>query len=133
MVPGSVAVRDSKDPAGPVLIVAPAAWDAFRAGLVRGADAQRFVRTAGGAEPAEGANSSAAPRFRWFTRLRFAAPSAADAPLTLLTLGMRRIHTHSARRLTRRRTPCRGRRQDGQRLRPPPEPVQPSGQRPLQY
>ena len=34
-VPGTVAVRDSKDPAGPVLIVAPAAWDAFRAGLVR--------------------------------------------------------------------------------------------------
>ncbi|MER6503270.1 DUF397 domain-containing protein [Streptomyces sp. NPDC001455] len=34
-VPGSVAVRDSKDPAGPVLVVAPAAWDAFRADLVR--------------------------------------------------------------------------------------------------
>ncbi|MEU9762116.1 DUF397 domain-containing protein [Streptomyces sp. NPDC001834] len=34
-VPGSVAVRDSKDPAGPVLIVAPAAWDSFRADLVR--------------------------------------------------------------------------------------------------
>ncbi|MFF9075541.1 DUF397 domain-containing protein [Streptomyces sp. NPDC014735] len=34
-VSGVVAVRDSKDPAGPVLVVAPAAWDAFRAGLVR--------------------------------------------------------------------------------------------------
>ncbi|MFF3630184.1 DUF397 domain-containing protein [Streptomyces sp. NPDC002164] len=34
-IPGSVAVRDSKDPAGPVLVVAPAAWDAFRADLVR--------------------------------------------------------------------------------------------------
>lgn len=34
-VPGVVAVRDSKDPAGPVVLVASAAWDAFRAGLVR--------------------------------------------------------------------------------------------------
>ncbi|MEU3215212.1 DUF397 domain-containing protein [Streptomyces sp. NPDC006971] len=34
-VPGAVAVRDSKDPAGPVLVVAPAAWDAFQADLVR--------------------------------------------------------------------------------------------------
>ncbi|MEU3655774.1 DUF397 domain-containing protein [Streptomyces sp. NPDC032161] len=34
-VPGVVAVRDSKDAAGPVLVVAPAAWDAFRADLVR--------------------------------------------------------------------------------------------------
>lgn len=34
-VPGVVAVRDSKVPAGPVVIVASAAWDAFRAGLDR--------------------------------------------------------------------------------------------------
>ncbi|MEU9846730.1 DUF397 domain-containing protein [Streptomyces sp. NPDC047985] len=34
-VAGIVGVRDSKDPAGPVLIVASAAWDAFRADLVR--------------------------------------------------------------------------------------------------
>ena len=32
-IPGTVAVRDSKSPAGPVLLLAPAAWDAFRAGL----------------------------------------------------------------------------------------------------
>ncbi|MFJ9030862.1 DUF397 domain-containing protein [Streptomyces sp. NPDC102274] len=32
-LPGTVAVRDSKDSAGPVLLLAPAAWDAFRAGL----------------------------------------------------------------------------------------------------
>lgn len=30
-VPGVVAVRDSKDPDGPVLVVAPAAWAAFAA------------------------------------------------------------------------------------------------------
>ncbi|MER7724888.1 DUF397 domain-containing protein [Streptomyces sp. NPDC096323] len=34
-IPGTVAVRDSKSPAGPVLLLAPAAWDAFRAGCVR--------------------------------------------------------------------------------------------------
>lgn len=28
-VPGVVAVRDSKDPAGPALVFAPAAWQAF--------------------------------------------------------------------------------------------------------
>ncbi|MFF3730016.1 DUF397 domain-containing protein [Streptomyces sp. NPDC002476] len=37
-VAGIVAVRDSKDPASPVLVVASAAWDAFRAGLVRSSD-----------------------------------------------------------------------------------------------
>ncbi|MFD6425791.1 DUF397 domain-containing protein [Streptomyces sp. NPDC060198] len=30
-VPGSVAVRDSKRPDGPVLVVAPATWAAFAA------------------------------------------------------------------------------------------------------
>ncbi|MGC5021097.1 DUF397 domain-containing protein [Micromonospora sp. DT47] len=30
-VPGRVAVRDSKDPAGPVLLFPPAAWAAFAA------------------------------------------------------------------------------------------------------
>ncbi|MDX3850372.1 DUF397 domain-containing protein [Streptomyces sp. AK02-01A] len=34
-VPGTVAVRDSKDVSGPVLRLAPAAWDAFRSGLRR--------------------------------------------------------------------------------------------------
>ncbi|MFF9507110.1 DUF397 domain-containing protein [Streptomyces sp. NPDC014724] len=34
-VSSTVAVRDSKRPDGPVLVLAPAAWDAFRAGLVR--------------------------------------------------------------------------------------------------
>ncbi|MEU4337747.1 DUF397 domain-containing protein [Micromonospora lupini] len=28
-LPGLVGVRDSKDPSGPVLVVAPAAWRAF--------------------------------------------------------------------------------------------------------
>ncbi|WP_406138014.1 DUF397 domain-containing protein [Streptomyces sp. NBC_01089] len=32
-VPNTVAVRDSKDTAGPVIRLAPAAWDAFRSGL----------------------------------------------------------------------------------------------------
>ncbi|MCX4725153.1 DUF397 domain-containing protein [Streptomyces sp. NBC_01306] len=32
-VPGTVAVRDSKDTAGPVVQLSPAAWTAFRAGL----------------------------------------------------------------------------------------------------
>ncbi|MCL7379434.1 DUF397 domain-containing protein [Streptomyces sp. 35G-GA-8] len=34
-VPRTVAVRDSKDSAGPVLLLAPAAWEAFRAGLLK--------------------------------------------------------------------------------------------------
>ncbi|MFE1959637.1 DUF397 domain-containing protein [Streptomyces sp. NPDC059479] len=34
-VPGTVAVRDSKHPTGPLLRLSPAAWDAFRAGLRR--------------------------------------------------------------------------------------------------
>ncbi|MFJ3697743.1 DUF397 domain-containing protein [Streptomyces sp. NPDC090052] len=32
-VPGTVAVRDSKDTAGPVVQVSPAAWAAFRSGV----------------------------------------------------------------------------------------------------
>ncbi len=32
-VPGVVAVRDSKDPAGPALAFTPADWEAFTAGL----------------------------------------------------------------------------------------------------
>ena len=35
-LPGAVAVRDSKDPAGPALVVPPEAWDAFCAGVRRG-------------------------------------------------------------------------------------------------
>jgi Domain of unknown function (DUF397) len=31
-LPGTVAVRDSKDPAGPALLCTPGAWDAFGAG-----------------------------------------------------------------------------------------------------
>lgn len=34
-IPGTVAVRDSKTPAGPVLLLAPAVWDAFQAALRR--------------------------------------------------------------------------------------------------
>ncbi|MFG2587728.1 DUF397 domain-containing protein [Streptomyces sp. NPDC048438] len=34
-VPGCVAMRDSKVPAGPVIVMAPAAWDAFTADLRR--------------------------------------------------------------------------------------------------
>ncbi|GAA3012822.1 DUF397 domain-containing protein [Streptomyces fulvorobeus] len=34
-IPGAVAVRDSKRPGGPVLVLAPTAWDAFRGGLGR--------------------------------------------------------------------------------------------------
>ncbi|MFJ8850464.1 DUF397 domain-containing protein [Streptomyces sp. NPDC102437] len=34
-VPHTVAVRDSKQPDGPLIVLGPAAWDAFRAGLVR--------------------------------------------------------------------------------------------------
>lgn len=33
-VPHTVAVRDSKQSDGPVVVLGPAAWDAFRAGLV---------------------------------------------------------------------------------------------------
>jgi hypothetical protein len=36
-LPGVVAVRDSKDPAGPALTFTPAAWHAFTARLRRGA------------------------------------------------------------------------------------------------
>ncbi|MFB8084838.1 DUF397 domain-containing protein [Streptomyces sp. NPDC055992] len=32
-VPGAVAVRDSKRATGPVLVLTPTAWDAFRASL----------------------------------------------------------------------------------------------------
>lgn len=35
-VPGMVAVRDSKDPAGPVLALTPAQWRSFAAGVQRG-------------------------------------------------------------------------------------------------
>lgn len=34
-VPGTVAVRDSKAPAGPMLLLAPAAWSDFQAGIAR--------------------------------------------------------------------------------------------------
>jgi hypothetical protein len=34
-IPGTVAVRDSEAPVGPVLLLAPAAWNAFQAGLRR--------------------------------------------------------------------------------------------------
>jgi Domain of unknown function (DUF397) len=35
-LPGIVAVRDSKDPDGPRLVVTPAEWRAFRDGVRRG-------------------------------------------------------------------------------------------------
>ena len=35
-LPGIIAVRDSKDPAGPALIFTPAEWDAFTAGVLAG-------------------------------------------------------------------------------------------------
>jgi Domain of unknown function (DUF397) len=35
-LPGIIAVRDSKDPAGPALPFAPGAWDAFCAGVKSG-------------------------------------------------------------------------------------------------
>ncbi|MGC9667469.1 DUF397 domain-containing protein [Planosporangium sp. 12N6] len=35
-LPGVVAVRDSKNPAGPALVLTPAAWSAFVAGVKRG-------------------------------------------------------------------------------------------------
>ncbi|MFJ4570984.1 DUF397 domain-containing protein [Streptomyces sp. NPDC088846] len=34
-IPRTIAVRDSKRPDGPVIVIAPAAWDAFRDGLVQ--------------------------------------------------------------------------------------------------
>ncbi|MFG2625105.1 DUF397 domain-containing protein [Streptomyces sp. NPDC048473] len=34
-IPRTVAVRDSKRPDGPLLVLAPAAWDSFTAGLRR--------------------------------------------------------------------------------------------------
>ncbi|MGP3949719.1 DUF397 domain-containing protein [Streptomyces sp. 7N604] len=36
-VPGTVAVRDSKDPEGPILRFGAAEWSTFRADVVRGA------------------------------------------------------------------------------------------------
>ncbi|MEU2597082.1 DUF397 domain-containing protein [Streptomyces hirsutus] len=36
-IPGTVPVRDSKNPTGPVLFVAPAAWAAFIDGIRTGA------------------------------------------------------------------------------------------------
>ena len=39
--PGAVAVRDTKDPHGPALAFAPAAWDAFTAGLKASAPGRR--------------------------------------------------------------------------------------------
>jgi Domain of unknown function (DUF397) len=35
-LPGVVAVRDSKDPDGPVLVFTPGRWQAFAAGVKRG-------------------------------------------------------------------------------------------------
>ena len=35
-VPGKVAVRDSKDPGGPVLVYAPDEWSAFLVGVKKG-------------------------------------------------------------------------------------------------
>ena len=35
-LPGTVAVRDSKDPGGPQLITSPAAWQAFMASVKAG-------------------------------------------------------------------------------------------------
>ncbi|MGW8882351.1 DUF397 domain-containing protein [Streptomyces sp. NPDC055663] len=37
-IPRAVAVRDSKQSDGPVIVLGPAAWDAFRAGLARSSD-----------------------------------------------------------------------------------------------
>ncbi|MFJ1842987.1 MULTISPECIES: DUF397 domain-containing protein [unclassified Streptomyces] len=34
-IPRTIAVRDSKRPDGPVIVLGPAAWDAFRDGLVQ--------------------------------------------------------------------------------------------------
>lgn len=33
---GAVGIRDSKNPAGPALVVGPAAWDSFLASVARG-------------------------------------------------------------------------------------------------
>ena len=35
-LPGLVAVRDSKDPAGPALVITPAGWSAFVGGVKGG-------------------------------------------------------------------------------------------------
>jgi hypothetical protein len=35
-VPGTAAVRDSKDPDGPILRFAPTAWSAFQAAVAQG-------------------------------------------------------------------------------------------------
>lgn len=35
-LPGVVAVRDSKDPSGPVLVFSPGEWEAFGVGVKRG-------------------------------------------------------------------------------------------------
>ncbi|MGW1224509.1 DUF397 domain-containing protein [Streptomyces sp. NPDC001478] len=35
-IPSTVAIRDSKRTDGPVLVVAPAAWDAFQAAIRQG-------------------------------------------------------------------------------------------------
>jgi uncharacterized protein DUF397 len=35
-LPGVVALRDSRDPAGPALVVTPDEWEAFGAGVRRG-------------------------------------------------------------------------------------------------
>ncbi|MFD7860829.1 DUF397 domain-containing protein [Streptomyces sp. NPDC059783] len=35
-IPSTVAIRDSKRTDGPVLVVAPAAWDAFQAAICQG-------------------------------------------------------------------------------------------------
>jgi hypothetical protein len=35
-VPGKIAVRDSKDPGGPVLVYAPEEWSAFLGGVKKG-------------------------------------------------------------------------------------------------
>jgi hypothetical protein len=40
-LPGVVAVRDTKDPHGPALAFAPAAWDAFTANLKNSAPGHR--------------------------------------------------------------------------------------------
>ncbi|MFB6873585.1 DUF397 domain-containing protein [Streptomyces sp. NPDC056323] len=37
-IPHTVAVRDSKQSDGPVIVLGPAAWNAFQAGLVRSSD-----------------------------------------------------------------------------------------------
>jgi uncharacterized protein DUF397 len=36
ILPNAIAVRDSKNPTGPVLVFTPAEWDAFTRGVVDG-------------------------------------------------------------------------------------------------